>query len=522
MYKIKKRSRKNIIGIKISGKLTAEVYGEIVPQLEELIRKYGKIRLLVELDHWEGWEPFASFKEMAFLFKNSFKLERVAIIVDSKSDLRAVLIDRPFSPWFRSHTRYFSKEEKEEAWEWIEEGVVFEREGITDLKEPSEKIRYGPKMDVLIVGGGATGMTIGALLVERGFNPLILEAEANREHYDIALPIWPTAGGVVKSLGVYKKLLEIGKVVEKKQLYDSRKHLLHEYVFDRIRDQFGDLIWVPYESYTKLLLGELKEEHFKRGIAVTKLTRGKNRISANFSNGTSEKFDLVICCDGLHSKMRELVFGLDKVEDTGIVGWSLALKNTWKIDEPVEYWESDRYIKLVPVVDRLYIIAGIKAEAHLHDKETKGIPSLKKSFGEFGGEIPDILKHVHPTNTVWHDRFYTLKSEDWVEEGVVMMGDAACPFLPMLEINKMVSLESAYILVDEVARSDSKFMNKALENYANRLHERLDGIRREMSSAHLAGYLETKIFQGGFDLKRHWSGSEPYINSWLSILDKAL
>lgn len=522
MYKIKKRSRKNVIGLKISGKLTATVYGEIVLQLENLIKRYGKIRLLIELDHWEGWEPFASLKEMAFLFRNSFKLERVAIVVDSKSDLRAVLIDRPFSPWFRSHTKYFSKEEKDEAWKWIEEGVAFEGEGVTDLSEVKEKVRYGPKMDILIVGGGATGMTIGALLVERGFNPSILEAEANKEHYDIALPIWPTAGGVVKSLGFYKSLLAMGKIVQKKQLCDSKGNSLYEYIFDRMREQFGGLVWVPYESYTHLLSGELKEEHFKRGVAVTKLTRGKNRIQANFSNGTSEKFDLVICCDGLHSKMREMVFGLDKVEDTGIVGWSFALKNTWKVSEPIEYWEDDRYIKLIPIDERLFVNAGVCSEGILVDKKEKGIDFLKQSFKDFKGHVPEILKSIRPANTIWHDRFYTLKSEDWVEDGVVMMGDAACPFLPMLEINKMVSLESAYILVDEVARSDSKFMNKALENYANRLHERLSGIRKEMHTRRLSGYLETEIFKKGFDFKKHWISSESYVNGWLEILDKAL
>ena len=74
MYKIKQRSRKNIIGLKLSGKLTRASYGEIVPILEKKIEEYGKIRLLIELDHWEGWGPYAALKDIAFVFKNSFKI----------------------------------------------------------------------------------------------------------------------------------------------------------------------------------------------------------------------------------------------------------------------------------------------------------------------------------------------------------------------------------------------------------------------------------------------------------------
>lgn len=524
MYKIKSRSRKNIIGITFSGKLSASAYRELTPLLEKKIKEFGKIRLLIELDHWDGWEPFASFRDIAFVFKNSFKIDRVAFVCDSKSDRSAVLVDQPFHPWFRTNTRYFSGKEEDVAWNWIEEGIVEEGEGITDLSQQVKKVRYGTKLSVLIIGGGATGMTVGAMMKKRGFEPTILEANEHRVYRDMPLAIWPSAGGVLKSMGLFKKLMRMGSCTRRKLIYKDSGEQIENYAFDRMIEQYGDLLWVPYEGYVELMGSKMKDEMVHKGLAVTRLERGKRRIRAHFSDGSFSKFDLVICCDGVHSKMRELVFGKGKLTNTGILGWNFAIANEFAeaIQDVEEYWSKDAYIKLIPIGDRVYCSAGTRyKEGH---KATGGSAEkvLKEVFGGFKGRVPEVLKKFKGGERVWHDWHYTVEPGAWVEEGVVMLGDVANIYLPMMELNRTLAIEGTHVLVDEIARSDSMFINNALESYAKRRQKRIAGLNELLKEDRLDRFSVPESFKGDFNMEGGIVNREDFINFWLGALDMTL
>ncbi|MDR1528617.1 MAG: STAS/SEC14 domain-containing protein [Puniceicoccales bacterium] len=123
MHEIKKFSSGNVVVMTLSGKLTHGDYANIVPFLAKLIKKYDLIRILIELDNFEGWEVSATLDDIVFVFRYSAHIERMAFLVHAKQNNLALLLDRPFGRAFGDNVKYFHKKYREDAWQWICDGA---------------------------------------------------------------------------------------------------------------------------------------------------------------------------------------------------------------------------------------------------------------------------------------------------------------------------------------------------------------------------------------------------------------
>jgi hypothetical protein len=72
----------NILRITAPEKLKADDFRQIAPQVESIISRYGKIRLLIDASGFNGWENIAAFENHAgFVKSHQQKVERIAVIV---------------------------------------------------------------------------------------------------------------------------------------------------------------------------------------------------------------------------------------------------------------------------------------------------------------------------------------------------------------------------------------------------------------------------------------------------------
>jgi hypothetical protein len=63
-------------------KLKADDFRQIGPQVDSIISRYGKIRLLIDASGFNGWENIAAFENHAGFVKNhQQKVDRIAAIV---------------------------------------------------------------------------------------------------------------------------------------------------------------------------------------------------------------------------------------------------------------------------------------------------------------------------------------------------------------------------------------------------------------------------------------------------------
>jgi len=113
---IQETSTNNVVNLKLTGRLTSEDYERFVPEIDELIEKHGKIRIVAELVDFHGWNAGALWEDTKFALKHFSDIERVAFVGDKQWEKGMAYFCKPFT---RASIQYFDASQAEEARKWI-------------------------------------------------------------------------------------------------------------------------------------------------------------------------------------------------------------------------------------------------------------------------------------------------------------------------------------------------------------------------------------------------------------------
>ena len=70
----------NVLDIDLHGKLSRQDYEKLGPSIDEMIRQHGKIRILVTMHDFDGWDAGGLWEDIKWELKHFNDVERVAIV----------------------------------------------------------------------------------------------------------------------------------------------------------------------------------------------------------------------------------------------------------------------------------------------------------------------------------------------------------------------------------------------------------------------------------------------------------
>jgi hypothetical protein len=109
----------NAIRVTPLGKLQAEDFRRIAPEIDALIAQYGKVRLLIDASGFGGWENLAGFEYHAGFVKSHMqKVERIAVITTHDWQQWLVGAVRVF---VHPEIKAYDKRQESQAMAWISE-----------------------------------------------------------------------------------------------------------------------------------------------------------------------------------------------------------------------------------------------------------------------------------------------------------------------------------------------------------------------------------------------------------------
>lgn len=106
------------IHLTITGKLEKEDYDIFVPEIDQQIKKFGKVNMLLELIDFHGWTTGAAWEDTKFGVRHFNDIERLAIVGDKAWEKGMAYFCKAFT---LAKVRYFDVSERDEAEAWTRE-----------------------------------------------------------------------------------------------------------------------------------------------------------------------------------------------------------------------------------------------------------------------------------------------------------------------------------------------------------------------------------------------------------------
>jgi len=104
------------LSVRVSETLTREDYEHFVPQVEQLIKRVGKIKILFEMHGFHGWSAGALWEDIKFDIKHFADVERLAVVGEKKWEKWMATFCRPFTT---ASIKSFDVSEADQALAWL-------------------------------------------------------------------------------------------------------------------------------------------------------------------------------------------------------------------------------------------------------------------------------------------------------------------------------------------------------------------------------------------------------------------
>jgi hypothetical protein len=120
MHTIMPESQGNVVGVRVTDKVTQEDLDTLTAEFEVRIRENGHLRLLIVLDDFHGWDSVGTMIKDFKMESHADKyLERVAMVGENKRQEWATKFSKVLT---KSEVKYFDKSELPQAWAWVQDG----------------------------------------------------------------------------------------------------------------------------------------------------------------------------------------------------------------------------------------------------------------------------------------------------------------------------------------------------------------------------------------------------------------
>ncbi len=315
-------------------------------------------------------------------------------------------------------------------------------------------------MRVAIAGAGIGGLTAALALARRGIDVRVIEKTESFGEVGAGLQLSPNAARVLIGLGLGDKL---AAVASEPQTLELRLGLTEIPIFAiPIRERAKALFGAPYYHALRpdlhgLLLGELDRTvpgAVMAGNGVRETRQAGDTVEITCEDGAGVEADVLIGADGIHSRVREILFGSQPARYTGNIAWR-ALVPAHKADRlphGAVVWAGPGGHVVTYRVRRgeMVNVVAVRERDAPWVGESWMVPGHKEDliadFEGWAGPVPSLLQAVDPASCfMWalHDR---QPMDRWSEGRITLLGDACHPMLPFLAQGAAMAIEDAAVL----------------------------------------------------------------------------
>ncbi len=320
-------------------------------------------------------------------------------------------------------------------------------------------------MKVLIVGAGIGGLTAALAALRRGFEVEIYEQAHGLKEVGAGLQLSANGTRVFYELGVGEALKAhsceaAGKEIrlwnsgETWKLFDLGKVSLERYGYPYFTVYRPDLL--------EVLAGAVGAERIHLGAKCTGFSQTGEAVRVQFENHPPVTGDVLIGADGVHSRVRQTLFGEDRPQFSGIIVWR-GIVPTEKLPRHMARMLGSNWVGPGAHVVHYPLRAGKvmnfvgaleRSDWQVESWSVRG--STQELAADFAGWHEDI--HALIRNIPLPHKWALMTRPPmarWSAGRVTLLGDACHSMVPFLAQGAVMAIEDGFVL------------GRCLESYAD-------------------------------------------------------
>jgi 2-polyprenyl-6-methoxyphenol hydroxylase-like FAD-dependent oxidoreductase len=326
---------------------------------------------------------------------------------------------------------------------------------------------------VLVVGGGPAGMTAAIALHARGLRPELVEIDPAWAPLGVGLLLQGPPLRALKEIGLIDDCVAAGFPHYDVTFMNPRGDVLQVARSPQVAGpEYPPSLGMSRPALHHVLAARVEADGtpVRLGLTVDRIEERGDDVDVTFSDGSTGAYDLVVGADGLHSRVRELVFeDAPEPRYTGQTIWRTTVRRPPdQRNYPIIFGPGGK-LGLVPVSEEELYVYLLQAPPEYERPPAERKAELLRDFMANYNEHVDAIRDqiVDAALVDYRGLQALLVPAPWHRGRVVLIGDAAHTTTPHLAYGVGLAIEDSLVLAEEAARGGD-----ALERFMARRYER--------------------------------------------------